>query len=393
MIFPPFTSSRDAGGQIQRHFVHGLRKVNSHILCIDSNHKTTSNNVYQVKENKVWYGIFRLLHRYNWATTFMVPDQLYFSWKKRATKEAINVVSQNHIDYIHSVNNPCTSHLIAYQVKKKTGLPWIAQFYDPWHNNPFRRFRCKYSRAKDAKYEKLIADKADAILVPNESLAKYWIDTYGDTVSNKLHIIPFVTEHPMGDFHSSTKGDKLVVSHIGTLSKERNSIDFIQAVSQLVDELPIFRDKIQVNYIGSVSEEEIQLIRDLHLCDIFNIVGTLNEQQCKMYYEESSLFLIVDINVTPNVFYPSKMLKYFCYKKPILAIVTAESTVEEEMRKTKNYAFKYGDINGIKEFLAKALVDYKSIANNDCEYWRRFMIENVEKQYMQIVNKILKQYE
>lgn len=100
------------------------------------------------------------------------------------------------------------------------------------------------------------------------------------------------------------------------------------------------------------------------------------------------MFLIVDIDCSPNLFYPSKILKYFCYQKPILGITTEQSVVRDELKKTGNYPFCYDDIVGISSFLTKAVEDYPSICINDIHYGERFLKDNVINQYSKLVARL-----
>lgn len=79
------------------------------------------------------------------------------------------------------------------------------------------------------------------------------------------------------------------------------------------------------------------MIESSGISPLVNLVGRVTEQECFKYYEESDMFLIVDINCEPNLFYPSKLLKYFCYKKPIIGLTKNDSVVYHELSKTGNY--------------------------------------------------------
>lgn len=293
-----------------------------------------------------------------------------------------------NFDYVHTISMPSSQHLPGLELKKKYGLPWVAHFYDPWIGNTARELNNQKYKKLDAEYERQVAEYADVIIHPCQAVVDDWIKRYGDLVKDKLFVLPFIgesEEHTIKPY----SGDKLVISHIGNLRNDRNTITFINAMDKAVSLNQSLRDRIVVNYVGKVTDEEIALVKERKLEDIFNFVGSVSEKECEKYYEMSDLFLIVDLDCQPNLFYPSKLIKYFGYKKPIIGICTKQSVIKDELRSTGNYAFEYYDEDGVCEFIVKALEDYSSICTNDTEHWKIFRTDNVLREYDRIIREII----
>jgi len=53
-------------------------------------------------------------------------------WYFYAVKEGQRILRSNNIDAIFSSSNPPTAHFVASYLHRKTGIPWIAEFRDPW---------------------------------------------------------------------------------------------------------------------------------------------------------------------------------------------------------------------------------------------------------------------
>src|SRR5690606_2341994 len=62
---------------------------------------------------------------------FFIPDARMF-WIKPSANFIIDYLKQHKVDAIVSTGPPHSCHLIALNVKKKTNIPWIADFRDPW---------------------------------------------------------------------------------------------------------------------------------------------------------------------------------------------------------------------------------------------------------------------
>lgn len=391
VIAPTYCRSNCATGQVARHFFPNFPtdKYRFTIICNERWGDVSSIGSCEIVKTP-FYPIKDYICRFlfhtplaHWGNT---PDKEWHCWGKEAVKYALQLAQKEHFDYIHSICMPASAHVVAYELKKKLGIPWVAQFYDPWRGNPFRVLRTRAMIKYDKIWEERVAFAADVVIHPCETMRKYWIDQYGDKVVNKIQILPFATECPTIVNNQSRKTDKLIISHIGSFSKNRNSLVFLKALSNLPPEV---KDCVQVNFVGNVTDEEKNAIKDLNLCRVVNLVGIISEQECYNYYENSDLFLIVDINCSPNLFYPSKILKYFCYQKPILGITTEQSVIRDELTMTGNYPFSYNDVDGIASFIKKAVVDYESLLTNDKDYGERFYSENVIKGYQAIIDSML----
>lgn len=389
VIAPTYCRMRCANGQIERHFFHNLPQDEYRvtILCSDQWNDALINDHCILKQthfNKwVDYACRAMFHT-PFSYIGNVPDKDLFSWGKNAIKEAFELANTEKFDLIHSICMPCSSHIVAYEIKKRLHIPWIAQFYDPWSGNPFRILKGRRMQQMDQLMEYMVAKNADLIIHPCDVMIEHWTALYGDVVKNKLTILPFITEIPEKMVREKD-ADKLIISHIGSFSSNRNASVFIQALTKLDKSV---RQRIKVNFVGNVTEEDTKLIIQHKLQNTINLVGRVPEQECYHYYESSDMFLIVDIDCSPNLFYPSKILKYFCYQKPILGITTEQSVVRDELKKTGNYPFCYDDIVGISSFLTKAVEDYPSICINDIHYGERFLKDNVINQYSKLVARL-----
>jgi len=319
-----------------------------------------------------------------------LPDRERLSWTPNVYKTIRKQRLMNKVDYIHTINMPCSSHLIGYSLKKEYNIPWVAQFYDPWTDNGMRIFGDEKIRRKDLEYERRVAEYADIIIVPDKALRQSLADRYGKEIVKKIHILPFVAD--TDKIRVATKEQThsgLVVSHIGTLKKNRNTLTFLKSVMIIKDKAPQLLESFKVNYVGQITDEELSFIEKEGLKPYVNVIGQVPEEECEKFYVGSDLFLLVDIDCSPNLFYPSKIIKYFCHQKPIIGIVKQGSTIREELEKTSNYTFDYDDSDSLAKFLEKAITDYPSICSNDTQYWKKFSVDNVLAEYDRIIKKEL----
>lgn len=384
-----------ATGQILRRFFRSIDKIGYHpyIICNNQGDVAQSDistcDVRIIPFNKFAYFWTRSVRHSPWPYILNTPDQFRYCWMNRARRAAEKLINEGeNFDFVYTISMPSSQHLPGLKLKRRYGIPWVAHFYDPWIGNTNRELKNKKFRELDAAYELEVAKYADIIIHPCQAVVDDWHKRYGDLVRGKLFVLPFIGE---SDEHCLPPhlGDNIVISHIGNLMHNRNTITFIKAIDKLVSLNPKYRTRLKVNYIGKVTDEEKVLIKEKKLEEIFNLVGSIPEKECEPYYEESDIFLIVDMDCQPNLFYPSKLIKYFGYKKPILGICTKQSVIKDELNSTGNHAFEYYDVDGVCDFVARALDDYSTVCTNNTEYWKIFKIDNVLNEYDKIIREHL----
>lgn len=401
VISRSYLLEKSTTGQIQRFFWEYLYNegIKPTIICTknkkkDSARESLNCSIIPTYDSQIIKLLIRIIKHTIYSDIDKNPDGLYYSWGllsaiKRAKREAI----KGSYDYIESVQMPGTSHLIALEAKKATGLPWIASFYDPWYGNPLRPIKKESLREKDKIREALVAQNADAIIHTNQAIYNEWVERYGEGIKVKMYVLPLVFNPPKREDNTKeTDGkseQKFNISHIGTLYLDRTSVDFLKAIRLMLDNYPELKEKFIVNYVGTVTPKDKKFVEENGLSKMVNYAGFLNETDCNKYYEKADLFLAVDAKTARNIFFPSKIMKYFYYGKPILGLTPPHSALQYELEKSRNYVFSNEETESIADFLYYAITDKKYLTGFDTDYWKNFTMERVASQYLSIVEEVL----
>ena len=401
VISRSYLLEKSATGQIQRFFWEDLYNhgYSPTIICskVNKNERTKehlNSSVISTFDSQSIKQLFRIIKHTIFADIDKIPDIFYYSWAKiSAIRRAKREVLKGSYDYIESIQLPCSSHLVALEAKKVSGLPWIASFYDPWYDNPLRPIKRPVLREKDKRLEALVANNADAIIHTNQAIYDEWVERYGEAINKKMYVLPLVFNTPQREDNNEAKvldvGEKFIISHIGKLYLDRTSVDFLMAVRLLLTQYPELKKRLIINYVGTVTPQDVDFVNKNDLESVVNYAGFLNESECNKYYEQSDLFLAIDAKTARNIFFPSKIMKYFYYGKPILGITPQDSALSYELEKSHNFCFTHDDCQGIADFLYCAILKDGYLKGIDTEYWRRFTMDIVRPQYEEIVNKVL----
>ena len=90
-----------------------------------------------------------------------MPDDKYL-WRIRGKKFLKELLEKESFDVMASFGLQWSSHLLAREVKKFSGLPWLAHFSDPWVDNDYHHRVWPVSAVNRAQ-ERSVAMLADRL--------------------------------------------------------------------------------------------------------------------------------------------------------------------------------------------------------------------------------------
>ena len=279
-------------------------------------------------------------------------------WLPFAVLKGKKVLKKRTIEVIISRSTPFASHLVALKLKSLSGIPWVADFSDPWTQNPY----LGKVRALDKILERKVVFAADRIIFTNRFAKKLFLNRYKNIKAEKVRVIP--NQYDPEDF---AKQEKVTASqvftavHTGSFYGIRSSEMFLKAL-RLLKNQEGFDEKIKVKLIGPVNDELRCLISKYRLEDIVEAIDTIPYKNVLHHLHTADILLLIDAPTDePSPFLPLKLMEYICVRKPILAITPLEGASADIVRSTKTgIIISPNDINGIKDEIKRFYQLYRS---------------------------------
>jgi hypothetical protein len=177
-----------------------------------------------------------------------VPDYS-IGWRPFAINKSLNVIKEHDIKGIFAVSPPYTSILAGASVKRKSGLPFVADLSDPWVENPHVSYPTDLHRMLDQRLEKHVVKRADKVLVVSEEIKKTMERKYRDR--DKFVVSPLAFDPRDYVRGSVTKGGPMKISYVGSLYGDLFTPKyFLQALSELIENGDIGKDDIEITFVG-----------------------------------------------------------------------------------------------------------------------------------------------
>ncbi|MGD0998025.1 MAG: glycosyltransferase [Thermoleophilia bacterium] len=99
-----------------------------------------------------------------------VPDD-YVTWIVPAVLLGRRLLREEPFDAIFSSFPGASSHLVAAELARESGIPWVADYRDPWPTHQFRRYPTRFHKALNLRLERWALSHASAVTAVNEPIA------------------------------------------------------------------------------------------------------------------------------------------------------------------------------------------------------------------------------
>jgi glycosyltransferase involved in cell wall biosynthesis len=253
---------------------------------------------------------------------FVVDEQV--GWLPFAISAGLKVINSNNIKVIYSTSTPYTAHLIARQLHGKTHIPWVADFRDPWINNPFITFPTKFHRKITENIERTVFSQAERLILNTDVSREFYMQKYSDLPPAKFNTITNGYDHEDIIPSSSETRTSLAftIVHFGSLYQTaRSSKYFLQALRKVIQSGSIAPEKIRIIFVGNTDKKTHEYLKQYHLDQSVELLGYLPHRQGIKYLFKADLLLLFPYyGPGAELSIPAKLYEYLASRKPILCL-------------------------------------------------------------------------
>jgi glycosyltransferase involved in cell wall biosynthesis len=289
----------------------------------------------------------------------LLPDPRIF-WLNPATKFALDILEKNEIRAIITTGPPHSMHLIGRRLKKKTGLPWIADFRDPWSEwDVLRRMHTgKLAMRLHQKLERSVLQEADLVISATPGLSETLERLGNRTVKTLLNGLDL--QALPQKFLQPKRSDKFRIFHAGMLNEGRNPDHLWPVLARLCEQNSAFADALEVLLVGSVSPLINPTERFPALKEKLIIKPPVpNQQVWELMQNSGVLLLLVDRVPIGRLVIPYKMYEYLAAQKPVLYIGFPDSPTGDILREQKaGESFTFEEEAMLEKYLLQLFEEY-----------------------------------
>lgn len=243
------------------------------------------------------------------------------------------LVRKQNIDVIFATGSPWSGLFVGYLISKATGKPLVADFRDPWMNNPFHQAKGALLDHWSMRMERAIVQHAAAVSLNTDPLKDEFLERYSDMDEDKFFVMPngfdsVDFQHLEQNVKAQPDDKWITLCHAGFLYGVRDPavlLDAIKNANKILHDKNM--PKLRFRQIG-----EIQLAYDIK--ERFSAMledGSLQLDAARPYKEclrelQKSDW-VVNVQPATRSQVPSKLYDYLAINRPILNLTPIDGAL------------------------------------------------------------------
>ncbi len=306
------------------------------------------NNVFYVQESKPG-----LMHRFSvWVrSNFFIPDARAL-WIRPSVRFLLDYLRNNPVDAIFSDGPPHTNTRIATLIKKAAGIPWLADFQDPWTQVDYYQLLhlTPWGDSRHRRMEQEAFQYADHISIVSPT----WKSDLERIGARNITVIPWGFDPDDYSDLPAPDGKSFSITHTGILGYDRNPPAFFQALKQLCETEPGFRERLELRIVGQVDRSVREAISEAGLETLTRFTGPVSRLEALRFTASSTVLLLL-LNRQPNTRgrIPGKLFEYLAVRRPLIVLGPRDADASRIAAETgAGQAFDYDDAASIGSGLA-----------------------------------------
>ncbi len=287
-----------------------------------------------------------------------IPDARTF-WIKPSVKFLRKYLQHHPMDVIISTGPPHSTHMIAMQLAMQSGIPWLADFRDPWTNIDFYKDLrlTSWADKKHHRLERKVLRTANAVSVISRTMA----DDFSRIFNRRYEVITNGFDSADTESPEPEPDSKFSIAHIGTLASSRNPETLWKALEELVSIHNDLAKDLEIKLVGSVDLTVTSAIDDHGLSRFVKKVSYLPHDEVVACQRKSQVLLLI-INNTPNskMILTGKFFEYLAARRPILCLGPEDGDAARILGETHSGLLAgFGDLEKMKSHILHFYEAYK----------------------------------
>ncbi|HOY37817.1 MAG: hypothetical protein KBB11_02955 [Bacteroidales bacterium] len=291
-----------------------------------------------------------------------VPDARML-WIRPSVKRLKKYCRENQIDALLTDGPPHTNTVIALRLSQTLGIPWLADFQDPWTQVDY--YSMLYiGKCADRKYHRLEQESfatAKKITIASPTWARE-LESIG-----AKQVDPIFWGYDDDDFPEALPpySEYFSIVHAGQLGYDRFPATFLKVLADLCNENPQFRDKMRLELAGTVDYSIAQRIGELGLNSNYKPLGKMSFPDA-VKLTLSAHLLLLPLNIADNAKgrIPGKLFENIKARRPILCLGPSGSDSGNIIAETlSGESFEYDNEEGIRNYIIRIFEKYQNNCN------------------------------
>lgn len=296
---------------------------------------------------------------------FLFPDRQR-AWIPPVLRHFDYLRRDEYPDAVFATGGPWTSLIVGQLLAKRFGVPFIADFRDPWASNAHLHFTSHYLLNKSTKLERSVCASAACVIANTEELRSKFVSDYPElkdkcvAITNGCHRQDFeiLAKDPLPENmpiapSESRHQQGIELCHFGTVYLMRTPSALLRAVVDLLREGKICSQQLRLRFVGmwEVGNDGTEdLAQELEKHAVLKRDPPVSHQQCLREMVKADALLILQPSSTLQI--PGKIYEYIATGRPLL-VIGDQGATENLVESQGLGRFCRNDVCTIKDLLLR----------------------------------------
>lgn len=286
---------------------------------------------------------------------FFRPDPRCW-WIRPSLRFLKKYLREHPVDLIVSTGPPQSMHIIGMKLAKETGLPWIADFRDPWTRIFYFKHLSMTERTLrwHKKMEQRVLDQATCVVAVSPLVQQEFqamTKTPVELITNGFDECDFPAEKCKKA--EGGPSSEFIVTHTGLFAADGNPTTLWDVLSDKCNTCPDFRKALRIELIGKTDEQILKAISEAGLSANLMDLGYQPHAKAIEHQRMASL-LILPLRKEPEykAVLPGKLFEYLASFRPVLGIGQRDGAMSIILNSTKSgVVFEWEDKESISQYI------------------------------------------
>ena len=284
------------------------------------------------------------------------------------------------VDIIVSTGPPQSMHMIGRRLAAETGLPWIADFRDPWTKIFYFKHLAMTAATErwHSKMEKKVLDEASAVVAVSPLVQQEFqamTETPVELITNGFDPCDFDQEKVSGAEGGPDR--EFVITHTGLFAADGNPTVLWDVLKEKCRKDEKFGRLLKIKLIGKTDRQIIEALDNAGLAANVINMGYLPHGEA-VREQRSASILILPLRKEPEykAVLPGKVFEYIASLRPVLGIGQSDGAMSMVVSRTNTgTVIDWEDKAAMAKFIdicwEKHLAGELRIENADIEQFTR----------------------
>ena len=290
-----------------------------------------------------------------------IPDPRV-SWVRPSVRFLKKYLKEHPVDVIVSTGPPHSMHLIARKVARATGIPWVADFRDPWT----KMFYFKHlhlsekSLRKHQELEQQVLDDATVVVAVSPMVR----DEFAAMTKTPVKLVTngFDPDDFAGAASDALPEGFFHLVHTGLFAMDGNPERLWKVLRSKCKEDKEFAAKMRIVLAGKTDASVVASITDAGLKENLQDLG-YQPHDTVVRLQSSASVLMLPLRKEPEyrATLPGKLFEYLGARRPVLGIGQTDGAMARVLAETASgRTFDWKDETGIRQYIDNCWERFKA---------------------------------